>query len=269
MIYLKSYMKWLVRLLLTLMILVLALLVTAAERVTYGPFALYTGDTMTRELHFRPDGTTPSETHTLLLIVEKGCELNAYVKDGGDHAGDIWGATILEIDVEEGTDRDLVVTGFQRGELSYRAQASTEGVKNQVQWSPPARLEIWSRYAEVRVSYLRNEGEPLERGGPVIFVMKLRIECKPANKPPIAEFTYSPPNPRVGGFVHFDASGSKDPDGSIVKYEWDLDGDGQTDEEGVEVTHYFVKPGSYTVTLKVTDDRGKTGSTFKILEVSA
>ncbi|MBN1576067.1 MAG: metallophosphoesterase, partial [Chitinispirillaceae bacterium] len=61
--------------------------------------------------------------------------------------------------------------------------------------------------------------------------------------------------------VTLDGSGSDDPDGTIVKYEWDINNDGSyelvgyTDEPTVE---YVFPIGSYTVVLRVTDNTGAT-----------
>jgi len=52
--------------------------------------------------------------------------------------------------------------------------------------------------------------------------------------------------------AYLDASGSYDPDGSIVSYHWDM-GDGST-ENGVIVEHVYEVPGGYTIQLTVTDD---------------
>jgi PKD repeat protein len=79
-----------------------------------------------------------------------------------------------------------------------------------------------------------------------------------ATQPPVASFVYSPEEPVVGEEITFDASSSYDPDGTVVKYEWDF-GDGNT-AEGVEVTHTYAEAGEYTVTLTITDNDGLTGS---------
>jgi PKD repeat protein len=56
------------------------------------------------------------------------------------------------------------------------------------------------------------------------------------------------------------AVGSKDFDGTIVKYDWDF-GDGSTASSVADgqITHTY-KDGNYTVTLRVTDNNGGVGS---------
>ena len=59
--------------------------------------------------------------------------------------------------------------------------------------------------------------------------------------------------------VNFDASGSSDPDGSIVNYEWDFDGDGTYDTStGSSPFSGFVyeTAGSFDPVVRVTDDLG-------------
>lgn len=51
--------------------------------------------------------------------------------------------------------------------------------------------------------------------------------------------------------VHLDASGSHDPDGGIVAYDWDL-GDG-TKATGMQVRHRYRKSGTFPVVLTVRD----------------
>ena len=58
--------------------------------------------------------------------------------------------------------------------------------------------------------------------------------------------------------VAFDSSGSTDPDGSIVGYSWNFM-DGSSSAEA-NPSHEFSVPGSYLVTLTVTDDQGMQAS---------
>jgi uncharacterized membrane protein len=58
--------------------------------------------------------------------------------------------------------------------------------------------------------------------------------------------------------VTFDSSGSTDPDGAIVGYSWDFM-DGSSSEEANPL-HDFTVPGTYLVTLTVTDDQGMQAS---------
>ncbi|WP_165970562.1 PKD domain-containing protein [Actinomadura sp. 6K520] len=64
----------------------------------------------------------------------------------------------------------------------------------------------------------------------------------------------------------FDASASADPDGSIESYEWDF-GDGETGT-GATPQHAYDEPGTYTVQLTVTDDRGGEGTRSQEITVS-
>ncbi len=62
--------------------------------------------------------------------------------------------------------------------------------------------------------------------------------------------------------VEFTGTGS-DPDGSIVKYEWDFNGDGVFDwssETTGETHHIYQDVGTYQAVFRVTDDNGYTGT---------
>ncbi|GAB3669833.1 hypothetical protein GCM10027589_38050 [Actinocorallia lasiicapitis] len=65
----------------------------------------------------------------------------------------------------------------------------------------------------------------------------------------------------------FDASGSTDPDGSIVSYAWDF-GDGSTGT-GATPSHTFPAGGTYNVQVTVTDDKGGTNGKLKTVTVNA
>jgi len=88
------------------------------------------------------------------------------------------------------------------------------------------------------------------------------------NQPPVAQFTFAPAAPRVGDWVYFDASASYDPDGTIANYQWDFQNDGVFDATGKIAFFRYTAPGTYTVRLVVTDDKGATASTTKSVVVS-
>lgn len=58
-----------------------------------------------------------------------------------------------------------------------------------------------------------------------------------------------------GQTLHFDGSGSVDPDGEIVSYHWRF-GDG-VETSGKTVNHSYTHPGTYAVLLTVQDDSGE------------
>jgi YD repeat-containing protein len=90
------------------------------------------------------------------------------------------------------------------------------------------------------------------------------------NRLPTASFTVSP-NPAVAGdVVSFNGSASSDPDGTVVEYRWDLDGNGTFETNtgtNASVTRSYADGGTVTVRLRVTDDDGGTAETTHDLTV--
>jgi PKD repeat protein len=84
-----------------------------------------------------------------------------------------------------------------------------------------------------------------------------------ANQPPSASFTASASNLTVA----LDGSASSDPDGNLVSYSWDF-GDGTSPGTGATTSHTYAVGGTYTVTLRVTDNRGATAETSREITVS-
>jgi len=88
----------------------------------------------------------------------------------------------------------------------------------------------------------------------------VKIDMRKGNNAnPIAMASADPTEGYAPLTVEFSAAGSYDPDGTIEKYEWDLDNDGIfedfTDTEGA-ASHEYTAEGTYTAVLQVTDDYG-------------
>jgi PKD repeat protein len=90
------------------------------------------------------------------------------------------------------------------------------------------------------------------------------------NKKPTASFDYSPSSPQVNETVYFDGSSSYDSDGYIDEWFWQImDGGTILKTETNSTTSYnFTVAKSYTVRLRVTDDRGSTDTITKTVTVN-
>jgi len=88
---------------------------------------------------------------------------------------------------------------------------------------------------------------------------------------PYARFIWTPKYPKPGTTILFNASKSYDPDGFIILYEWDWDNDGEFDENHTipTTTHSWTIGGSYSVTLRVTDNSTETGKKTRTLTVNS
>jgi hypothetical protein len=89
---------------------------------------------------------------------------------------------------------------------------------------------------------------------------------------PSAALTASTRSPAVDQPVRLDASASTDSDGTVQKFEWDLDGDGDyerdTGSDPVTTTS-FPEAKQVTVTVRVSDDDGKFTDETEVMRVAA
>jgi PKD repeat protein len=90
-------------------------------------------------------------------------------------------------------------------------------------------------------------------------------EVATLNLPPVCD-AGGPYSGVVGQPIAFDGSGSSDPDGTIVSYEWEF-GDCATGT-GANPAHSYANAGTYTPRLCVTDDRGRSSCCQTTVAVS-
>jgi parallel beta-helix repeat protein len=81
-------------------------------------------------------------------------------------------------------------------------------------------------------------------------------QIPPTNEKPIAN-PGGPYSVKLGQSVIFDGSQSRDPDGQIIFYRWNF-GDGSSEILDQAPRHTYADPGSYTVTLTVVDNSGRS-----------
>jgi YD repeat-containing protein len=92
------------------------------------------------------------------------------------------------------------------------------------------------------------------------------------NDSPTASFTITPNPVTAGQTVTFNGAASSDLDGTIAKYEWDLDGNGtfETNTGTVSTTsRIYANAATVNIGLRVTDDDGATGTTVRSLGVKS
>lgn len=106
----------------------------------------------------------------------------------------------------------------------------------------------------------------------LIVVLFSAVGCFLINTEPTASFSAVPTSGVAPFTVSFDASSSFDPDGHIASYHWIL-ATGQTQEpkaaSGRILSYTYDIPGTFNITLTVTDDKGKTGFATQTIYVSA
>lgn len=212
----------------------------------------------------------------LLLVLSRGGEV-------------LWDremeSDILSIDWHP--DSSMIAIGIMKGYKAYVLSTDGEVLWDRyigravyvVDWSPDGSKlavgdgylikvfsergeELWSETLRPALSMSLDwspDGRIIAVGcGKRVYVFGERgVGVRVEKKPPIARFsTTSREGFVVGAELVFNASESRDPDGSIVKYVWDF-GDGTTLEtENPVVTHVYDAPGTYTVVLTVVDDDG-------------
>jgi len=87
--------------------------------------------------------------------------------------------------------------------------------------------------------------------------------------PPLADFEYSPAQPIARELVLFNGMLSTDIDGEIVAYAWDFNDDDVIDSTDSFIEYVFPSPGTFNVSLTVTDNSGRSDTFIQAILVDA
>ncbi|MCC7478043.1 PKD domain-containing protein [bacterium] len=110
-----------------------------------------------------------------------------------------------------------------------------------------------------------------DQGATAMAVATIAAQSPAGNAPPLAALIATPTAGSPPMDVSFDASGSIDLDGQIVKHEWDLDGDGSYESNTGTVpsnNKQYVNNGVVIAKLRVTDDDGGEATATIDIDVS-
>ncbi len=115
-------------------------------------------------------------------------------------------------------------------------------------------------------------------GNLIITVLKLGTEASElkrlhlGNLAPVVSLSSSASFGFVPRLMDFDASGSSDADGSLVKFEWDPEGDGSFDQDTGSsplFSQQYNDPGLFEPAVRVTDDDGVSATASLELRLTA
>ncbi|WP_127356073.1 PQQ-dependent sugar dehydrogenase [Actinacidiphila soli] len=94
-----------------------------------------------------------------------------------------------------------------------------------------------------------------------------KIEYAPGNKAPTANITTDATSGKGPLTVHFNGSGSTDPENDQLTYAWDFNGDGTVDSTSPNPAYTYTTNGQYHARLTVTDPSGRTGVSAVLVTV--
>lgn len=121
-------------------------------------------------------------------------------------------------------------------------------------------LVLWNAGSLSRGSYYLR-AKLLQTSGAVAYSSYVGVQV---NAQPVAKISATRASTLYR--IHYDATSSFDPDGTIVNYDWDF-GDG-TRGSGATVDHQYPSPGAYGIAMTVTDNQGGSSTSHTILALS-
>jgi RHS repeat-associated protein len=206
---------------------------TSTER---SPVHAFPSKNMYNVVLFVSDGKANSPNHVVSVMVERGNE--APVADFTfSPAAPVAGQSITFTSTSRDGDGDPLTVLWEFGDGT--SSTSNPATKTYVSaWSPTVKLTVSD-----------GMGGTHSASKPVTITQ--------VNRPPTADFTWQVRNATQTSLpVFFDAGKSTDPDGDALTYIWSFgDSRNTAPGSGVQAEHVYTQPGTYRVTLTVTDNR--------------
>ena len=167
---------------------------------------------------------------------------------------------------------DFIWTTQPSSGMAYLALANFDTQRWDWQALPGSQSLAWQEFAPYIDGNDRCLLALLVIGTDTVTLDSLHISTAQA---PLASFTVNPAHGFAPLSVILDAQASSDPDGIIETYEWDLDGDGEFNEDGAEAdalglaiaANIYLDAGDFQPSLRVTDDDGFTDSASVSLDI--
>jgi len=173
------------------------------------------------------------------------------------HAGDMYTVTAgdtLLVDGSRSTDR--------YDSLTYQWDWTSDGTWDTPPSDTPTATHTYTSPGVYTLSIRVYDGDAYATASALVVVGSTGNDEQPSNQQPLPLFTHRCDNLTV----HLDGSPAHDPDGYITDYHWNL-GDGTTINGIPSPSHTYESPGTYTVTLTVTDDEGAHATSSLIITV--
>ena len=160
---------------------------------------------------------------------------------------------------------DIAIDGsvIDFGTLSQKNLSTGNDGRAVVTYRAPAPVDNVDRFTTVSILVTPSSGDATANV-PRSVSIRLVPTGVVGGETPVPDFQFNPSAPNQLETVTFDA-GDAALDGQLVKYEWDF-GDGSK-SQGRVASHQFRDPGTFTVTLTVTDVAGRKGSRSKNVPV--
>ena len=210
---------------------------------------------------FNPASTDAENPHagppTATITLPQRIDVASFGMDPANTCGDDPSATTKDYRVETSTDGQ----SFQVAKAGAFAMAD-RGKLNTV--TPTANSK---NIKAVRLTLL----SPQSTNGSGADFIDFSEFAVYGNAIPQGTLSATPTSINAGATVGFDAASFVDPDGSVIGYDWDFDGDGNTDRstDGATTDFAYGSGGTFNARVRVRDNGGSTGEASATITVAA